>query len=233
MPQFIESTEEFQVDLNYEVVAESEEFILINKSGNIPVHEGGRYPTNSLTKILEPTFGKIIPVYRLDRETSGLVLFAKKGEFVHRLFSSCSGKEYVAIVEGIIEAPRVLDFPIGEMTGEHVIWKKCVHEAGKASLTEIYPIKSVGNKTILKVIPKTGRQHQIRVHLSYIGHPVVNDKLYGESEEKFIRYLKGEKLPRQLLHMHKIKIYDQLYEAKLPDDFEVELKFDLQDGVNN
>jgi RluA family pseudouridine synthase len=222
MAEFIESTSELPVDATYEVVAETDEFILINKSGNIPVHEGGRYQDNSLTRVLEKNYGKVYPVYRLDRETSGLVLFAKKTEFVHKLFSNVSEKEYVALVSGIVFEPVTIDLPIGECAGEHVTWKKCIDKNGKPALTEVYPIKSFDDMTLVRIVPKTGRQHQIRVHLSHIGHHIINDKIYGDSEEKFIRYLNGEVLPRQLLHMQKIKIYNEVYEAKLPKDFLLE-----------
>jgi 23S rRNA pseudouridine955/2504/2580 synthase/23S rRNA pseudouridine1911/1915/1917 synthase len=219
MPEFIQSVSELPVDTAYEVIADTEEFLLVNKSGNIPVHEGGRYQENSLTKVIEKKYGKAYPVYRLDRETSGLILFAKKRECVHKLFSNIGDKEYVAIVQGNVDKPMTLDFPIGECKGEHVTWKKCVDENGKKAKTEVYPIKSFEDKTLVRVIPKTGRQHQIRVHLSHIGHPIMNDKIYGDSEEKFIRYLNGEILPRQLLHMKKIRIYDKTYEIELPHEF--------------
>jgi RluA family pseudouridine synthase len=222
MADFIESTSELPVDASYEVVAETEEFLLINKSGNIPVHEGGRYQDNSLTKVLEKKYGKVYPVYRLDRETSGLVLFAKTTEVVHKLFSNISEKEYVAVVAGVMTDPVIVDLPIGECAGEHVTWKKCVDPKGKPATTEVYPIKSFDDMTLVRVVPKTGRQHQIRVHLSAISHHILHDKIYGDSEEKFIRYLNGEKLPRQLLHMKKIKVYNETYEAKLPKDFLLE-----------
>jgi RluA family pseudouridine synthase len=221
MPEFITATEELPVDLNYEVIAETEEYLLINKSGNIPVHEGGRYQKNSLTCVLEKRFGKVYPVYRIDRETSGLILFAKKREYVHRLFSNIRDKEYVAIVDGIIDKRMTLDFPIGECEGVHVTWKKCVDPTGKKAMTEVYPLKQMGDKTLVEIIPKTGRQHQIRVHLAHIKHPITHDKIYGDSEEKFIRYLNGESLPRQLLHMKRIRVYDELFEAKEPDDFKI------------
>lgn len=219
MSEFILSTAELPIDANYEVIAETDEFLLVNKSGNIPVHEGGRYQENSLTKLLEKKHGKVTPVYRLDCETSGLILFAKKNEYVKKLFDNSGDKEYVAVVQGIIDKPVVIDEPIGECKGEFVTWKKCVSKDGRSSITQVYPIKSFDNKTLIRLILKTGRQHQIRVHLSHIGHPILHDKIYGESEEKFIRYLNGEVLPRQLLHMRKIRVYDKFYESKIPDDF--------------
>ena len=222
MPEFIKSNIQLPVDANYEVVAETEEFLLVNKSGNIPVHEGGRYQDNSLTKVLESRFGKVFPVYRLDRETSGLVLFAKKTVFVHKLFSNISEKEYIALVSGVMTEPITIDLPIGECAGEHVTWKKCIDPKGKPALTEVYPLKTFDNMTLVRVVPKTGRQHQIRVHLSHIGHPILHDKIYGESEEKFISYLNGEVLPRQLLHMKKLRVYDKTYEAQVPVDFNKE-----------
>lgn len=224
MPEFINSETELPVDNSFEIIADTNDFVLVNKSGNIPVHQGGRYQEGCLTKLLEINFGKVFPVYRLDRETSGLVLFAKKTSLVHSLSKRLSGKEYLAIVTGKMEKPKVIDLPLGECAGEQVTWKKCVDIKGKPSITEVYPLDVFQNKTLIRVIPRTGRQHQIRVHLSHIGHPIIHDKIYGGDEKKFIRYLKGETLPRQLLHMHRILIDGKEFKAELPNDFKNELK---------
>jgi 23S rRNA pseudouridine955/2504/2580 synthase/23S rRNA pseudouridine1911/1915/1917 synthase len=147
-----------EIDPTFEILLETDEFIAVNKSGNCPVHEGGLYKENCLVRILEKKFGhRYFPVYRLDRETSGIVVFAKKSEFVKKIFDSISEKEYVAVCRGNLSEKQTIDLPIGETKGEHIDWKKCISDDGKKSKTEIMPIQFSDGFSIVKAIPKTGR----------------------------------------------------------------------------
>jgi RluA family pseudouridine synthase len=208
------------VDSKFDIVYEDENCVVVNKSGNIPVHEGGLYKKNCLTALLEKKLGfRVFPVYRLDRETSGLVVFAKNREAFKKI--KISEKEYIAVCNGKIDKEIIIDKPIGEKKGDFINWKKCVVEHGKNAKTKIIPIKNFKDYSIVKIIPYTGRQHQIRVHLSYIRHHILGDKVYGESDKKFKDYLEGkfdDKIKRQMLHLRKIKLNSQLIEAKLPSD---------------
>jgi RluA family pseudouridine synthase len=214
------------IDPKIEILHEDDSCIAVSKSGNIPVHEGGLYKENCLTRILEKKFGfRLLPVYRLDRETSGIVIFAKKSSEVKRLHDAITLKEYTAVCEGNIAKKQKIDVKIGECAGEHIKWKKCVSKEGKEALTEINPVKNFKGFCVVHAIPKTGRQHQIRVHLSHIGNPIVGDKWYGKSDKMFKDYLEGKKdysslIDRQALHLGKIVLFGKEIIAELPRDMD-------------
>lgn len=209
-----------EIDSKFDILYEDDFCIAVNKSGNIPVHEGGLYKKNCLTALLEKKLGyRVFPVYRLDRETSGIVVFAKNKEAFKHI--KISEKEYIAVCKGKISKEIIVDEPIGEKKGDFIDWKKCVSKEGKSAKTRIIPIKSNKEYSIIRVLPLTGRQHQIRVHLSHIGHHILGDKVYGESDKKFKDYLEGKEIrgiKRQMLHLMKIKLNSKKIEAKIPDD---------------
>jgi RluA family pseudouridine synthase len=211
------------VDSKFDIVYEDDFCVVVNKSGNIPVHEGGLYKKNCLTALLEKKLGyRVFPVYRLDRETSGLVVFAKNREAFKKI--KISEKEYIAVCNGKIDKEIIIDKPIGEKKGDFIDWKKCIDKNGKPAKTRMIPVKNFKEYSAVRIIPYTGRQHQIRVHLSSVGHPILGDKVYGESDKNFKDYLYGKfegKIKRQLLHLKKIKINDKIIEAEIPSDMKV------------
>jgi 23S rRNA pseudouridine955/2504/2580 synthase/23S rRNA pseudouridine1911/1915/1917 synthase len=216
------------IDSNYEIIADSDKFIAVNKSGDCPTHEGGLYKENCLTRLLEKKFKKRFhPVYRLDRETSGIVIFAKESKYVNEI--KLEDKEYVAIVEGRIDQEIKVDKPIGEVKGEHINWKKGVVAGAKDAITKIFPIKFNENFSLVKIIPLTGRQHQIRVHMQHIKHPIMDDKVYGKSDKLFKEYLEGKKvdglMQRQALHMSKINVDGLMIESPMPQDMKKAVDF--------
>lgn len=215
-----------KVDAKVSVVYEDDKYIAVSKSGNMPVHEGGLYKENCLTAILEKKLGyRVYPIYRLDRETSGIVVFAKKREYVKE--SKVENKEYIAIIAGKLDKEITVDKPIGEVKGDHIKWKKAVvknKEDGKESITKIFPMRCNDKFSLVKISPLTGRQHQIRVHLQHIGHPILGDKVYGESDKLFKDYLEGKEvcgeIKRQALHLARITLNGKTVEAKIPDDID-------------
>jgi 23S rRNA pseudouridine1911/1915/1917 synthase len=215
--------QEPEIDSKIRVLYEDDTCIAVEKSGNCPMHEGGLYKENCFTHLVEKELHfKPYIIYRLDRETSGIVLLAKKGKYVRDIFNSIELKEYTAVCKGAIEDNIVIDSPIGETKGTLIKWKKCVDKDGKHAKTFIMPKEMIGKYTIITAMPITGRQHQIRVHLSSIGYPIVGDKLY-ENESLFVDYLNGKKdetqlIQRQALHLGKIKFDGKEIECPMPED---------------
>ncbi|KAJ2161967.1 DRAP deaminase [Coemansia sp. RSA 552] len=171
------------------IVRETEDGLLIvNKPGSVPVHPSGRYNYNSVTKILEIKHGykALFPVNRLDRLTSGLLLVGLNVEMARKLEQNLLDhviqKEYVCKVIGEFpEGKVVCDQPIRVVA--HKLSLNCVDPAdGKPSLTEFERLSSDGTHSIVYCRPKTGRTHQIRVHLQFLGYPIANDPLYHNVE---------------------------------------------------
>jgi len=191
-------------------------------------------------------------VNRLDRETSGLVLAAKTSAAARRygllMQRQEVKKEYLAIVSGWPEWERYfVDAPL-DRQGKHqetVIWlKQMIHPSGAPAQTEFYVerrfIRSSGRArppeapfeadkfTLIRAIPHTGRTHQIRVHLSATGHPIVGDKIYGPDEHLYLRFIETgwtpelERrllLPRHALHSAKLAIEgEREWASPLPSD---------------
>lgn len=178
------------MDIRLNVVYEDEHVIAVNKPKNMPVHpsRGNHLPTvaNAVRHYVGHPF-VFRAINRLDRDTSGIVLIAKDRLSGAKLYQAMKdrkfGKTYLAHVEGVpSENHGFINAPIArEAEGE---MKRVVREDGKEALTE-YEVRSVNpdGTSILKVTLHTGRTHQIRVHMAHIGHPLVNDFLYGTRSE--------------------------------------------------
>lgn len=174
------------MDIKLGIVYEDEHVIAVNKPKNMPVHpsRGNHLPTvaNAVRHYVGHPF-VFRAINRLDRDTSGIVLIAKDRLSGAKLYQAMKdrkfGKTYLAHVEGVpSENHGFINAPIArEAEGE---MKRVVREDGKEALTE-YEVRSVNpdGTSILKVTLHTGRTHQIRVHMAHIGHPLVNDFLYG------------------------------------------------------
>jgi RluA family pseudouridine synthase len=220
----------------YTVVFHDEHIIAINKSSGISIG-GDRWDESKerLDRIIENDFQipKIFTVHRIDRETSGLVVFAKDGETHRSLSMSFEQRDvkklYTAIVHGRpswkeTECDLAL-VPNGNKKHMTIIDKY----RGKKSLTRFICLTSAGNYSILKALPETGRIHQIRVHLAALGHPVVCDELYGKMSpvklSSFKRAWRGDPheerplLARLGLHAQELILPNkQVLSAPLPKD---------------
>ncbi|KAJ2624491.1 DRAP deaminase [Coemansia sp. RSA 1358] len=166
------------------VVNETSELYIVDKPASVPVHPSGRYNYNSVIRILEIKQGRedLFPINRLDRLTSGLMLIARNAEAARRMekhfVEHRIQKEYICKVQG--------EFPLGKIVCDqairvvaHKLSLNCVDpKDGKPSLTEFERLSSDGETSIVYCRPKTGRTHQIRVHLQFLGHPIANDPLY-------------------------------------------------------
>lgn len=183
------------------ILYEDDDILLVDKPANMPTHPSiGHYEGTLANAVMH--YYKDVPftfraVTRLDRDTSGVVLIAKHIVSADRLSKAIiSGqieKEYMAVCVGV-PTPLIgtIDAPI-KREKEGII-KRCIDKDGKPSLTEYEVIKEKDGLSLIKLFPKTGRTHQLRLHLSHIGTPILGDFLYGKE-------LSGE---RTRLHCHSL-----------------------------
>ena len=211
---------------SYGVLYEDDEVLAVLKPPGLPVHPTATYHRNTLTSLLARDYGdESTPqiAHRLDRETSGIVVCGKTRDAevaLKRCFENRDvAKEYVAITRGCIEADRgTIDLPLGPAPqGPHVLM--AVREDGAEASTRFEVLErrqGARPMTRVRLFPETGRQHQLRVHLSAIGHPIVGDKLYGpRGAEPFLELIDTgwteallERLehPRHALHAARLVI---------------------------
>lgn len=173
--------------MDIEIVYEDEDIIVLNKPAFLPVHESRNHIGDTLSNFVayhckEDTSFRA--VYRLDRDTSGLVLVAKHELAAAKLAGKIK-KDYYAVVEGIIKNCGTVDAPIARC-GDSIIKRK-VCKTGETAITNYYPISTKNNCTLVKFNLVTGRTHQIRVHMQHIGHNLLGDSLYDGDCSKINR----------------------------------------------
>ena len=231
--------EKITIDLDYEeensniiskkmkldIVYEDEGLLVINKPEGIAVHPSILHYEDSLASGVKYYFEqngiykKIRPVNRLDLNTSGLIVFAKneyiQENLIRQMERNTFTKEYLAIVQGNLENEKgVIELPIARK--EESIIERCVSENGKKAITEYEVVKKLNGYSLIKCRLLTGRTHQIRVHMAYIGHPLLGDTLYGE---------KSDLINRQALHSFKISFIHPITKKEIqltsdiPKDF--------------
>lgn len=190
-------------DIPIDIVYEDEDILVVNKPPFMVVHPTKSHQSGTLANGVMNYFNKtkqnciVRLVNRLDRDTSGLVIIAKS-QFAHQAMAKMFEKnkvkkEYIAIVKGKMEGKGTVDLPIDRPSLDSV--KRCVIEGGQRAITHYEVIGSSEDVSIVKLILETGRTHQIRVHLSHIGHPILGDELYGE---------KSNIIQRQALHAFRL-----------------------------
>ena len=211
------------------IVYEDECLLIINKPPNIAIHPSMLHYDNSLSNGVKYYFNliglhkKIRPVNRLDRNTSGLVIFAKN-EYVQEFLIKemqikTFSKEYLAILEGTLDKKQgTINAPIARKKDS--IIERCVDNSGDNSITHYKVLKEFDNFSLVNFKLETGRTHQIRVHSSYIGHPILGDDLYGN---------KSNLINRQALHSYKISFIHPKTRRKM--HFEIDMPQDMLDIV--
>ena len=224
-------------DIPLNVVFEDEDIIVLNKSVGMVTHPGAGNWSGTLANALlyyEPnlaTLDRAGIVHRLDKNTSGLMVVAKNEKsqknLVEQLQTHSVSREYSAIVYGHMVAGGTVDEPIGRDTKDRV--KQAVSSNGREAITHYRVIDRYQNHTHVKAILETGRTHQIRVHLSHIGYPLIGDPMYGgklrfpkKADEALKAALVGFK--RQALHSRKLTLTHPIsgklmsWKAPLPED---------------
>ena len=191
-------------NIKLDILFEDEWMLVVNKGPNLPVHPSLHYFETSLSngvKYYYDSIGlnkKVRPVNRLDKDTSGIVIFAKC-EYIQEMLSKqmqhgLFKKTYIALVEGILNNSGIIDKPI-KRKDESII-ERVVSADGEKAITTYKSIKTFNSYSLIELNLLTGRTHQIRVHMNSIDHPILGDTLYGKSSTL---------INRQALHSYKVE----------------------------
>jgi 23S rRNA pseudouridine1911/1915/1917 synthase len=219
------------------ILFEDERLLVVNKPGDVVCHPSKHGPWSSLVGAARTRSGleTIHLVFRLDRETSGVIVLAKDPRMASRLQTAMQdrrvGKAYVAVLSGELPGAVRVDKPLGTDTASPVFMKSAVREDGQACVTLFEPVSVLGGFTLARVTTETGRKHQIRAHAQWLGHPIVGDKIYGSDARLYLEFIdKGWSpelemrllLPRQALHCSRIDLRPaglaSVFDAPLPGD---------------
>ncbi len=174
-------------DMDIEVVYEDEDIIVLNKPPFLPVHESRNHIGDTLSNFVASRMDEdtaFRAVFRLDRDTSGLVLVAKHELSASKLAGKID-KDYYAVCKGVIEDDGVVDAPIARC-GDSIIKRK-VDASGERAVTRYFPVSIRDGNTLVRFKLETGRTHQIRVHMAYIGHSLLGDTLYDGDDSRINR----------------------------------------------
>lgn len=201
--------------MNLNIIYEDEWFIVLDKPAGIAIHPSCEHYDNSLSNGLKSHFDKISlkkkirPINRLDLYTSGLCIFAKceyiQELFIKQMVNNQFEKFYLCIVEGNLkEKSGTLSFPISRK--KNSIIEREVNANGQISITHFKVLKESNTLSLVECLLETGRTHQIRVHFSYIGHPLLGDSLYGNPSNL---------ISGQALHSYKINLIHPILKEKM------------------
>ena len=209
-----------------DILYQDSQIIVLNKPPQMLVHPTGHTALGTLANYLADYFQQqgevstIRPLHRLDRDTSGCVIFAKDAHsqslLEEQLRSGQLKRTYYAVIEGSIDPPNgTIDAPIGLHPSKPN--RRAVVEAGEKAVTHYRTLKNVNNLSLLDISLETGRTHQIRVHLAHAGHPIIGDRMYGNASPL---------ISRQALHgakvgfLHPADKKEIIVQAPLPPDLE-------------
>lgn len=212
-----------------DIVYEDENMLVVNKPSGMLTHPTTTEKENTLVNALKYKYGENLSdingefrrgiLHRLDRNTSGLLMVAKNNrahEFLaNQIKEKTAIRKYLAVVKGGIDEDMILNYPIGRHKTQPQKMDVVFDEKGKPSLTELKVLEKFKDATFVELTLRTGRTHQIRVHLSHIGHPVYNDTLYGFGKIKI-------KTEEQVLEAYKLKFTkpfgDEIIELEIPEN---------------
>lgn len=219
------------------IIHEDDRLLVVDKPGDVVCHPSKNGPWSSLVGAArEHTgLGTVHLVFRLDRETSGVVVLAKDPRTARRLQTAMQersvGKTYLALLTGGLAGAVTVDQPLGADSASPIFIKSAVCAGGQPSVTRFEPLSRAGGFTLARVTTETGRKHQIRAHAHWLGHPIVGDKIYGPDDRLYLDFIDGGwtpelearlLLPRHALHCARIEFGaadpPMIFEAPLPAD---------------
>jgi 23S rRNA pseudouridine1911/1915/1917 synthase len=222
------------------ILHEDERLLVVNKPGDVVCHPSKHGPWSSLVGAAREHLGldRVHLVFRLDRETSGVVVLAKDPRMASRLQTAMQdrrvGKRYLAVLTGELADAIRVDQPLGTDTASPVFMKSAVCADGQPSITRFEPLSRAKGFTLVSVTTETGRKHQIRAHAQWLGHSVVGDKIYGPDARLYLEFIESGwtpglearlLLPRQALHCAEI----DLNTAGIPFVFTAPMPADMAD----
>ena len=217
--------------MNLNIIFEDDWLLVVNKPAGIAIHPSVLHYSDSLCNGIKFYFDKIglkkkiRPVNRLDLNTSGLVVFAKceyiQECLINQMKNNQFKKEYLAVCNGFFDKKSgTINLPIARK--ENSVIERCISENGQTAITHYEVLKEFDNYSLVKCSLETGRTHQIRVHMSAIGHPLLGDSLYGSISDL---------INRQALHCFNLQFIHPVYNndlnfwGDLPNDFKI---FDIK-----
>ena len=216
--------------MDLKIIYEDDYLLVLDKPFNMAVHPSILHYENSLSNGVKHYFEsiglnrKIRPINRLDRDTTGIVLFAKN-EYIQeclikQMVAKSFYKEYLAVLDGIVNNKKgTINAAITRKDGS--IIERCIAENGAKAISHYEVIDSKNNLSLVKFVLETGRTHQIRLHSKHIGHPIIGDTLYGKESNL---------ISRQALHCHKISFIHPITKNKI--EFVSPMPEDMQKAIN-
>lgn len=218
-------------NIKLNILYEDDFLLIVDKPSNLPVHPSILHYEFSLSNGVKSYFEKIglqkkiRPVNRLDKDTSGIVIFAKNEYIqeclVKQMKSNIFKKKYLAILSGILEKNSgTISAPIGRKNGS--IIEREIRKDGDLAISHFKVLEKLNNMTLVEYTLETGRTHQLRVHSKYIGHPIVGDSLYG-TESPLIS--------RQALHAYEVTFIHPISKEKIV--IHSDLPDDIKNLINN
>lgn len=219
------------------IVYEDSRLLVVAKPGDVVCHPSKAGPWSSLVGALREyaQLATVHLVFRLDRETSGIVVLAKDPDMASRLQTAMSrrkiGKAYLAVLTGELRERVTVDQPLGDDLASPVFIKSTVTPDGQPSISHFHPLARGGGFTLVRVVTESGRKHQIRAHAQWLGHSLVGDKIYGPDARCYLEFIdhgwtenlrRQLLLPRQALHCAEIDLrpagLEHVFTAPLPAD---------------
>jgi 23S rRNA pseudouridine1911/1915/1917 synthase len=190
------------------ILEHTPQWLVLNKPPYVVCHPSKRGPWSSLAGACREYLGleRVHMPFRLDRETSGVVVIAKDPATASQMQRAVQQRRvrkiYLAILTGELGEAVTVDAPIGRLGTTRVAIRQGVIEGGQRAVTRFIPLHAGGGYTLARVEPETGRLHQIRVHAAHIGHAIAGDKIYGPDESLFLEFVEEGYTSRLAARLH-------------------------------